>query len=210
VRKKEKLEIIYSAALKVFAEYGFKKATVEDIASELGVTKGNLYLYAKDKKDLYQKSVEYALLRWQVLVRDAIARESDVRKQFMVMGEKALEYLSMDNDLRRVLVRDPDIFPLFPSNDPYARINRNSVVMIRSILKRGMDEGVFRSVNLDALPEALFSIYKMLVIRAYIVQEGAPMRKLFDELLGAITLGIYRHPAARGGVRKLRKKDQSK
>jgi hypothetical protein len=122
------------------------------------------------------------------------------------MGEKALEYLSKDDDLRRVLVRDPDIFPLFPANDPYARINRNSVAMIRSILKRGMDEGVFRSVNLDALPEALFSIYKMLVIRAYIVPDGKSMRRLFDELLGAITLGIYRQPAARSRARKPSKK----
>jgi AcrR family transcriptional regulator len=207
MRKKEKIESIYNAALKVFAEYGYRKATMDDIAAALGMTKGNLYLYVKDKKDLYEKSVGHAILRWQVLVRDAIAREPDVKKQFLVMGEKALEYLSKDNDLRRVLVRDPDIFPLFPSNDPYARINRNSVAMIRSILKRGMDEGVFRTVNLDTLPEALFSIYKMMVIRAYIVQEGKSMRRLFDEMLQTVTLGIYRQPAGRRGTRKLSRKD---
>jgi AcrR family transcriptional regulator len=194
MRKKENIEAVYEAAMKVFAEYGFKKATVEEIAEELGMTKGNLYLYVKDKQDLYEKSVRYALLRWQGLVRVAIEAEVDVKKKFLVMGEKALEYLSRDDDLRRVLIRDPDIFPMFPVRDPYEVINRNSVNMIRSILKQGMEEGVFRTVNLKTLPEALFSIYKMLVIRAYIAQEGKSMRRMFAETMETVTLGIFREP----------------
>ena len=51
MRKKEKQEAIYEAALRVFARYGFRKTTVEDIARELGMTKGNLYLYARDKRE---------------------------------------------------------------------------------------------------------------------------------------------------------------
>jgi AcrR family transcriptional regulator len=192
MRKKENIDAIYEAAMKVFAEYGFKKATVEDIASELGMTKGNLYLYVKDKKDLYEKSVRYSLLRWQGLVRDAIEREPDVKKKFLIMGEKALEYLSRDNDLRRVLVRDQEIFPMFPVRDPYGLINKNSVNMIRIILKQGMEEGLFRKVNLKTLPEVLFSIYKMLVIRTYIAQEGTSMRRMFAETMETVTLGIFK------------------
>ncbi len=194
MRRKENIEAVYEAAMKVFAEYGFKKATVEDIAASLGMTKGNLYLYVKDKQDLYEKSVRHALLRWQGLVRDAIYREPDVKKKFLVMGEKALEYLSRDDDFRRVLVRDPDIFPMFPVRDPYEVINRNSVNMIRSILKQGIEEGVFRRVNLKTLPEVLFAIYKMLVIRTYIAQEGKSMRRMFAETMETVTLGIFREP----------------
>ncbi|HPN11998.1 MAG TPA: TetR/AcrR family transcriptional regulator [Spirochaetota bacterium] len=202
MRKKEKNEAIYDAAMGVFAEYGYRKATMDDIAAALGMTKGNLYLYVKDKKDLYEKSVGYELLRWQGLVREAVDRESDPKKQFLVMGEKALEYLARDNDLRRVLVRDPDIFPMFPVRDPYQQVNRNSVALIRSILKRGMEKGVFRSVKLDSLPEVLFSIYKMLVIRTYIAQEGTSMRRMFAETLEVVTLGIFKQPRARRGTGK--------
>jgi len=194
MRKRENIEAIYTAAIKVFAEYGFRKATVEEIAAELGMTKGNLYLYVRDKQELYEKSVRHALLRWQGLVRRAIDAEKDVKKKFLVMGEKALEYLSRDDDLRRILVRDPDIFPMFPVHDPYEVINRNSVAMIRNILKQGMEEGVFRKVNLKTLPEVLFSIYKMLVIRTYIAQEGKSMRRMFAETMETVALGIFREP----------------
>lgn len=202
MRKKEKIEAIYNAAMGVFAEYGYRKATMGDIAEALGMTKGNLYLYVKDKKDLYDKSVGHALLRWQVLVRDAIAKEPDVRKKFLVMGEKALEYLAKDDDLRRVLVRDPEIFPMFPVKDPYLQINRNSVAMIRSILRKGIESGVFRRLNLDSLPELLFSIYKMLVIQTYVAREGKVVRRMFTDMLEVVTQGIFREPEARSGAVK--------
>lgn len=192
MRKKEKLEAVYEAALRVFARHGFKKTTVEDIAGELGMTKGNLYLYAKDKRELYEKAVEYALLRWQKRVREAVARESDARAMFTTMCLKAVEYLAMDDDFRSVLVHDPEIFPMFPVRDPYERINRNSMAMIRFILERGMADGVFRKVNPRTTPNAIFSIYKMFIIRMYIRPEGRQMRKIFDETLDLLTRGLFR------------------
>jgi hypothetical protein len=69
-------------------------------------------------------------------------------------------------------------------------------------LKRGIEEGVFRAVNLDTLPGALFSIYKMLVIRAYIAQEGASMRRMFAETLEVVTQGIFLDNGRARGARK--------
>ena len=65
-------DIIFAAALAVFARYGFKKSTVQDIADRLDMTKGNLYRYARNKRDLYEKTVSWALIRWQDNVRRAI------------------------------------------------------------------------------------------------------------------------------------------
>jgi AcrR family transcriptional regulator len=55
---------------------GSKKATLDDIAAELGMTKGNLYRYAENKKDLYRNTVRHAMLRWQGRVREAIEQET--------------------------------------------------------------------------------------------------------------------------------------
>jgi len=61
MRKKAPSNDIYNAALKIFAEFGYKKATMEDIAKELNMTKCNLYLYAENKMDLYENTVRSAL-----------------------------------------------------------------------------------------------------------------------------------------------------
>lgn len=191
MKKRERIEAVYEAALRVFARHGFRKTTVEDIAVELGMTKGNLYLYARDKRELYQKSVEHALLRWQGRVREAVERESDARAMFTTMCRKAVEYLSVDDDFRSVLVHDPDIFPMFPVRDPFERINRNSMAMIRFILEKGMADGAFRRVNTRTITNAIFSIYKMFIIRMYIRPEGKHMRKLFEETLDLLTRGLF-------------------
>lgn len=191
MRPREDITTIYEAALGVFAEYGFKKATLDDIAAQLGMTKGNLYRYARNKRDLYRSTVRYALLRWQGRVRDAIAGETDVVRQFQAMCRQAVAYLSKDDALRRLLVRDPDIFPMFPVEDPYADINSNSVAMIRSILERGMAENRFRDMDLATVPEIIFSVYKMFIIRMYIKSLDRTQEQMFTQTVTLITQGLF-------------------
>lgn len=191
MKPKEDIAAIHEAALGVFAEYGFKKATLDDIAAELGMTKGNLYRYARNKQDLYRNTVRHALLRWQGRVREAIEAETDVVVQFHVMCRKAVAYLSQDDALRRLLVRDPDIFPMFAADDPYGDINANSVAMIRAILQRGIAEQRFREVDLESVPEVIFSVYKMFIIRMYIKSPDRAQERMFTQTVELITRGLF-------------------
>ncbi len=61
-RAEDRPREICAAALEIFAEKGFAAARVEEIARHAGVSKGTLYLYFKDKEDLFR-----------AVVRDAIA-----------------------------------------------------------------------------------------------------------------------------------------
>jgi AcrR family transcriptional regulator len=60
MRKKEPVtrDKIIKSALKIFAQKGFYKTTVDDIARSTGVAKGTVYLYFKDKQDLYIATIE--------------------------------------------------------------------------------------------------------------------------------------------------------
>jgi len=190
MRKKIDTHDIHKASLKVFAEYGFKKTTVEDIATELDMTKGNLYFYAKNKKDLYEKSVSYALRHWQGIVRDEVFKESCVKKQLFLMCQKAIDYLDDADELRNILKRDPDIFPMFPANDPYEKINNDSIQLIKAILDKGIKEKVFRPVNVVRISQSIFLIFKMFIIRTYIQDKADKkyVRELYDEPLQLLFL----------------------
>jgi len=48
-RRKE----IFEAALKVFSDKGFDKTTLEDVADKVGLSKPAIYLYFKNKEDLF-------------------------------------------------------------------------------------------------------------------------------------------------------------
>ena len=191
MKPREDIQNIYQTALAVFSEYGFQKTTMEDVAGRLGMTKGNLYLYVKNKKDLYHKTVAHALEGWQSRVLEAVAAQTDVKEKFRVMCFKAVEYLAQDNLLRNLLVRDPEIFPMFSDKDPFADINRNSIALIRSIVVQGIAEGVFRPVDPDRISDVVFMIYKMFIIRMYIRAEDNALHDMFEDTVDLCTRGLF-------------------
>ena len=190
-RKEARFEEICRAALKGFSTYGYRKTTVGDIASQLGMTQSNLYFYAKNKKDLYEKAVGFALEQWQQYVNEAIEKEDDVRKRFLVMCEKAVEYLVENDELRRILARDPDIFPLFTGKDPYEAINDRSARMIRSVLEQGMKKKAFRRLDVEKTSQVILMLYKMLVIHTYIQTDKEFVQDLFGHILDLMTQGLF-------------------
>jgi AcrR family transcriptional regulator len=52
--KEEARKRILDAAIKVVKKKGYLSMTLDDVSREVGVTKGTLYLYFKNKEELYQ------------------------------------------------------------------------------------------------------------------------------------------------------------
>ena len=89
--KKYTLEQIYTVALKVFSQYGYKRTRVEDISGELDMVAGTLYRYIKDKRDLYEKSVAFGITKWQTKVRESVEATDDVSEQFVLLCKKGYQ-----------------------------------------------------------------------------------------------------------------------
>lgn len=189
MRKRADINGILEAALDVFSRYGFRKATLEEVAELAGMTKSNLYLYFTNKNDLYDKTVFYALGKWQAHVAAAMAGEHDVEARFLTMCRSAIGYLEKDLALRSLLIKDPDIFPLFPEKDPYEQVNRASVAILEQILSEGAAEKKFRPVPINRTAEDLFLIYKMLVIRA--LTHGGLATETAENTLMLLTKGLF-------------------
>lgn len=57
-------ELILKAALEAFSAYGFRGATVDQIAANCGLSKPNLLYYFRRKEDLYVAVLEHTLQGW--------------------------------------------------------------------------------------------------------------------------------------------------
>src|SRR5271157_1768754 len=59
-RREQKLhreEEILAAAFKVFAAHGYEAARMDDVARQAGIAKGTIYLYYRDKEQLFRAVV---------------------------------------------------------------------------------------------------------------------------------------------------------
>lgn len=75
-RAEDRPREICTAALDVFAEKGFAAARLDEIARRAGVSKGTLYLYFKDKEDLFR-----------AVVRDTVAPNIEVIRASLAGAE---------------------------------------------------------------------------------------------------------------------------
>ncbi|MCF2515484.1 TetR/AcrR family transcriptional regulator [Sphingomonas sp. G124] len=70
-RAEDRPREICAAALDVFTEKGFAAARLDEIAKRAGVSKGTLYLYFKDKEDLFRAVVRDTVAPNVGALRDA-------------------------------------------------------------------------------------------------------------------------------------------
>lgn len=56
--KEKKKQHILESALKAFGEKGFQLATIDDIVTESGLSKGAIYNYFKSKEDIYMQLMQ--------------------------------------------------------------------------------------------------------------------------------------------------------
>ena len=110
---------VIKAAIKVFSKKGFHDATMDDIASELGVSRGALYLYFKSKNNILQ---EIFLCNQQCL-RELLEKHyddpdplktaarlfdeiSDSKKERMPIHFEIIALASHDKEIRDILLED--------------------------------------------------------------------------------------------------------
>ncbi|WP_300672953.1 TetR/AcrR family transcriptional regulator [Desulfoluna sp.] len=188
--KEEKRQRVYEAALLLFSRHGFKKTTVEDIADALGMTKGNLYLYARNKKDLYESAVAWSLRNWQRASREVADAEESCAAKIYAYFITGYRYLESDQVLRRLITHDQALFPLTEAEDRFHEINQASRNILAGYLAEGIETGEFRPFEVEGLAELLYSFYVMLVIKRYLVPGKVPSQESLNIAFNLILKGL--------------------
>ena len=183
-------ELIYKAALPFFAKYGYKKTTLEDIASALDMSNTNLYSYARSKRDLYQCCVDYAIDQWQEFVRQQTRDIEDPKEKLVTTWRSAVGYIIGNEEMMALLKNDPTIFPMFPNVDPIEEYNDWSVQYVKEILEEGIEKGVFRAtINVDIAATMLFGWYKYLIVSSVEMEELD--ETLIEETMSTLSIILF-------------------
>jgi TetR/AcrR family transcriptional regulator len=100
--QREKHEIILEAALDVFANHGFRGATIDQIAEAAGMSKPNLLYYFRSKEDIHQTLIARLLDNWLAPLRHMSAEGDPL--------EEILDYVRRKIDMARDFPRESRLF----------------------------------------------------------------------------------------------------
>lgn len=71
-----RVDQIADAALRLFARYGYKRSSMDDIAKEAGLAKATLYLHFKGKDDVFRAMLRLLARRVEARCREVVAMEA--------------------------------------------------------------------------------------------------------------------------------------
>jgi AcrR family transcriptional regulator len=167
-RERRRQQIIV-AAKRVFSDKGFSKATMEDIANEAELSPGTLYLYFKNKDELYAslslRILHYLYIRLEHLnngenlnvhqrldaLRDAMY---DVY-QFDSMILINMFHLQSSETLRNLT---PELL------SEIKRLSRESLSEMAKLFEEGINSNVYIDAHPNALADIVWALFSGVVL----------------------------------------------
>ncbi len=157
------------AALGLFVEKGFTATRLEDVAARAGVSKGTLYLYFENKDALFKAVIQEGII-------PVIAENEAIAARHTGCSFALLEIL-LDNWWSKIgqtaFAGIPKLMVAEARNFPdLARFYYENVIsrgrgLVGFALRRGMESGEFRSMDVETTIDVIIAPILMLLIWRY-------------------------------------------
>ena len=144
----ERPKQILDAALAVFAERGLAEARLDDIAKRAGLSKGTIYLYFPNKEELFREVIRTSVIAFIESAEAFVETEQNPVAQLegWMTGYWGWLRSPVFPVMHRLINSELRSFPdlaSFYAKEVIERAQR----LVRSMLVRAMDAGVFRRMD---------------------------------------------------------------
>jgi AcrR family transcriptional regulator len=160
LRKERRPGEIIEAALEEFALRGYAAARLEDVAERVGVTKGTIYVYFKDKEELFKavvrSFVQPALQEVETLDASFDGSTEELMRANFETAFRLLVNNRKANLIIHLLIAEGSQFPELVEFY-YREVVQRGMDMIRRVLERGVACREFRRSRLTDFPQILFA-----------------------------------------------------
>lgn len=167
-RERRRQQIIV-AAKRVFSEKGFSKSTMEDIAREAELSPGTLYLYFKNKDELYA-SLSLRILQYLNIRLEDVKKEKDIdpRKKLVAIKEALYDVYQFDPMILINMFHLQSSETLKNLSSPLleniTELSRNSLHVLAQIFKEGSGNDGFIDKNPTAMADVVWSLFTGVVL----------------------------------------------
>ena len=167
-RERRRQQIIV-ATKKVFSEKGFNKATMDDIAGEAELSPGTLYLYFKNKEELYA-SLSLRILQYMQMRVEHVENDPKLGPEQKLDALMSAMYDVYDFDPLVII----NMFHLQSSEtlknlspaliDEIKELSRKSIGGFARVFKEGIRKGVFVERHPVALSDSFWALFSGVVL----------------------------------------------
>lgn len=170
---KRKQEILQKS-LDVFIEEGYEDATFQKIADRCGITRTTLYIYFKNKHEIFLGSIKELLSEVEIALK-AIMTDSNLNSEQAL--RKVLEILTdaCEHNKKLFSVLLNYLMQLKKSGVDTSERVRRRVIRVRhllsTILIKGIQTGEFKELNVKDANETLYGLMESAIFRIAVLNQ---------------------------------------
>jgi AcrR family transcriptional regulator len=188
VEHEKRRQEILEKALDVFVDEGFENTTFQKIATRCGITRTTLYIYFRNKKEIFNYSIKHML---QGVEGDLLrVRKNSTLNSIEKINQILTLILGRLEENRRLLVVSMDylFFLSKGGSDPDIRVRRRTMRMrhiLATIMIDGMRAGEIRAINVRDMDNLLYGLIESAIFRLVVLKRAS-----VEELKKAMELAI--------------------
>ena len=200
-RKEARPAELAAAALALFVEKGFAATRLDDVAARAGVSKGTLYLYFDSKEALFRAVIEESVLplidACELKVEALGADPERLLRELLVEWWESFGSTPLGGTCK-LMISEAGNFPEVAAYFNDVVIGRWTALLYR-VIESGMEQGVFRRGNPEALRQMVF--YPLLMRSVWLhsmagcVAGRAAPDTYFDTYFDVIFRGLLAAPS---------------
>lgn len=155
----EKVALILDAAQKRFGAYGLMKTTMQEIATDLNMSKGLLYYYFPDKERLYKAVVAKEQNEFIENFSKKVEEITSPEEMLTEYVDLRLSYFKSLLNLNRLSFEASSSINNV-LGDIWIEFRKKEVEIIKSILKKGQEQKIFSISDIDEISSLFVDILK--------------------------------------------------
>ncbi len=185
---------IMTAAAGIFAKYGYRKTTIDEIVAAAGISKGLFYHYYPSKKDLYLHLYHtYTDLLSQAIQQEVDTHQTDVFARLQQISHLRIRFIQTHPDLWGFLFsayyeRHPDVAPA---------IGEKNQALLQASAAGSVANLDWSGLRKDTSPQEVIQLVTWLAegfvkqVNAQQLQVGEEAYQAFDHYLDLLKTGLY-------------------
>lgn len=157
-KQREKLQMrsaIIDAAKEMFIEQGFEKTSIRKIAKKIEYSPGTIYLYFKNKNELFYEVHEQAFAKFLHGLKEASESAGNTMDRMRAMGLYYINFAQQNPELYDLMFIMEAPMQELPDDD--WNCGFQSYDLLKAMVQQCLDEGIFPSGNVDVMAYTIFS-----------------------------------------------------
>lgn len=153
----DKKNEILQAASKVFAHYGYDKATLDDIGKIIGLNKTSLYYYYKNKESIFIDVIKSETNEFLSGVMDKIKNIEGCKNKILKYLSELFKYSEKTINLNKLSIEKiQSIRPIF--NELCEDILKQQINCITNILEQGLKNGEIKACDSKKVASCIVTV----------------------------------------------------